>query len=127
MISFNCSKCGEVLEAPESLIGQVLKCPKCSLHEQVPNKSSLITDTSKVPPVSSVLPDTPRPLPSKPNIDGLGYKIWGIIFILSGIFCGIASKSALVSLISVVAGISIFALGRIIDVLGWIDFRLKKK
>lgn len=38
MIKFKCSKCGEKLEAPESLAGQALQCPKCKLHEKVPNK-----------------------------------------------------------------------------------------
>ena len=38
MIKFKCSKCGEGLEAPDSLCGEVLKCPKCGLHEKVPGK-----------------------------------------------------------------------------------------
>jgi hypothetical protein len=38
MIKFKCTKCGEGLEAPESLVGQAVKCPKCELHEEVPGK-----------------------------------------------------------------------------------------
>ena len=36
MILFKCSKCGEQLEAPQSLAGQSVECPKCNLHEKVP-------------------------------------------------------------------------------------------
>jgi len=39
MILFNCSKCGEQLEAPQSIAGQTLKCPRCGLHEIVPTPS----------------------------------------------------------------------------------------
>ena len=37
MITFKCTKCGETMEAPESLAGKTLQCPKCGLHESVPN------------------------------------------------------------------------------------------
>jgi phage FluMu protein Com len=36
MINFKCSKCGEPLEAPESMAHDSIKCPKCS-------QSNLIT------------------------------------------------------------------------------------
>lgn len=38
MIQFNCSKCGEPMEAPASEAGSALKCPKCGLHEKVPSR-----------------------------------------------------------------------------------------
>ena len=36
MIYFNCSKCGETLEAPESMRGETLQCPKCQFPEKIP-------------------------------------------------------------------------------------------
>jgi hypothetical protein len=36
MIYFKCSQCGEKMEAPASLKGQLLSCPKCNLHQTVP-------------------------------------------------------------------------------------------
>ena len=51
MIHFKCSKCGEGMEAPESMAGDVLQCPKCELHERVPN----------VPPPKPA-PETPPPV-----------------------------------------------------------------
>ena len=40
MIYFNCSKCGERLEAPRNLFNEIVQCPKCSSLEQVPDLSS---------------------------------------------------------------------------------------
>ncbi len=39
MIQFKCTKCYEILEAPSSLIGEAVRCPKCELHEAVPPES----------------------------------------------------------------------------------------
>ena len=36
MITFKCSKCKEVMEAPESMTGEMLQCPKCKFPERVP-------------------------------------------------------------------------------------------
>ena len=36
MISFTCTQCGEGLEAPESMQGERLQCPKCRYPETVP-------------------------------------------------------------------------------------------
>ena len=33
MIDFDCKNCGEGMEAPESLAGESLQCPRCKLHE----------------------------------------------------------------------------------------------
>lgn len=43
MIYFRCSHCGENMEAPASLKGELLKCPKCGLHQTVknPNRKKL--------------------------------------------------------------------------------------
>lgn len=38
MIYFKCSRCGNMLDAPASLIGQTLQCPKCNGDESVPEK-----------------------------------------------------------------------------------------
>ena len=37
MIQFKCSKCGEELEAPESLKNERLQCPKCRYPEVIPD------------------------------------------------------------------------------------------
>jgi len=37
LINFKCTKCNEPLEAPESMAGQAVQCPKCNLYEKVPN------------------------------------------------------------------------------------------
>ena len=37
MIYFSCSKCGEALEAPDSMTGELLQCPKCRFPEKIPN------------------------------------------------------------------------------------------
>ncbi len=39
MIYFCCKKCKEAMEAPESLSGEVLKCPTCSFDNTVPQVS----------------------------------------------------------------------------------------
>jgi len=36
MIKFECSQCGESLEAPDSLQGDLLQCPECRFPEKVP-------------------------------------------------------------------------------------------
>lgn len=36
MISFACKKCGEIMEAPDSLAGRCLDCPKCKKSQVVP-------------------------------------------------------------------------------------------
>ena len=41
-LKFNCSHCNQSLEAPEELLGQVLKCPSCNKNIQVP-KSQIRT------------------------------------------------------------------------------------
>ena len=35
MIEFNCSNCGERMEAPQSLAGQAIECPQCNHAESV--------------------------------------------------------------------------------------------
>ncbi len=40
MIKFKCLKCGEGLEAPESLANQSLQCPKCKRYVKVPRRKS---------------------------------------------------------------------------------------
>ncbi len=39
MISFSCTQCRESLEAPESMGGEILQCPKCKYPEKVPMSS----------------------------------------------------------------------------------------
>ncbi len=36
MIHFTCKTCGEQMEAPEAMAGQILPCPGCGLSEKVP-------------------------------------------------------------------------------------------
>lgn len=36
MIEFRCSQCGEALEAPDSMAGEKLQCPKCRFPEKIP-------------------------------------------------------------------------------------------
>lgn len=36
MINFTCSNCGEPLEAPGEMAGQVLVCPKCKKTQLIP-------------------------------------------------------------------------------------------
>ena len=38
MIYFKCSKCGEPLEAPDSMVNELLQCPKCNFPETIPQK-----------------------------------------------------------------------------------------
>ncbi len=40
MINFYCSQCGTALEAPTSLAGGILQCPKCRYPEKVPKPAS---------------------------------------------------------------------------------------
>ena len=46
MIKFRCSQCKEPMEAPESLIGDCLVCPKCKASTRVPQKELLIDKSS---------------------------------------------------------------------------------
>ncbi len=36
MINFSCSQCSEKLEAPASMEGEILQCPKCKYPEKIP-------------------------------------------------------------------------------------------
>ena len=36
MINFSCSQCSEKLEAPTSMEGEILQCPKCKYPEKIP-------------------------------------------------------------------------------------------
>ena len=36
MITFKCSQCKEVMEAPDSMTGEMLQCPNCKFPELVP-------------------------------------------------------------------------------------------
>jgi hypothetical protein len=46
MINFKCKKCGEKLEAPESLAGEAIKCPKCNLYSDIPKPIKTITSNA---------------------------------------------------------------------------------
>jgi len=41
MIKFTCLNCGEKMEAPDSLRGEFLDCPKCDSREIVPDKKEI--------------------------------------------------------------------------------------
>lgn len=41
MIKFNCVNCKEEMEAPQSLVGQTIKCPKCGNVTMVPESISV--------------------------------------------------------------------------------------
>ncbi len=47
MITFNCSKCQEQLEAPLSMAGERLQCPKCRFPEVIPTD-----DAQSAPPLT---------------------------------------------------------------------------
>ena len=49
MITFTCLNCSEPLEAPDSLRGQNIDCPKCRFNGVVPNHS--LMSTTPAPPV----------------------------------------------------------------------------
>ena len=49
MINFSCKNCRESLEAPESLSGDMLKCPECHDINKIPAKST-IKKTSRSTP-----------------------------------------------------------------------------
>jgi len=40
MITFKCSQCEEQLEAPSSMIGERLQCPKCRFPEVIPDQEA---------------------------------------------------------------------------------------
>jgi DNA-directed RNA polymerase subunit RPC12/RpoP len=42
MIYFKCSQCGASMEAPDSLKGQLLACPKCGSHQTVGKENCLL-------------------------------------------------------------------------------------
>lgn len=66
MILFECSKCGEKLEAPQSLAGQSVECPQCGLHERVPTPSVVKESVEKSKKATNtflitIWRNTPRP------------------------------------------------------------------
>lgn len=51
MIEFKCSMCGEGMEAPESLAGQSVKCPKCGALRRVPGQTRPAAPTNRGKPL----------------------------------------------------------------------------
>lgn len=49
MIQWQCSQCGENLEAPESLAGSQLECAICGTVRAVPLPTSLMVESTPVP------------------------------------------------------------------------------
>ncbi len=43
MITFKCFHCNEELEAPQSMVGETIKCPGCGRNETVPNPDAIHT------------------------------------------------------------------------------------
>jgi len=65
VIHFTCSKCGEAMEAPESIRGENLKCPACGYLQKVAGENP---DVMK--PLGNVEPICPycnKPLKKKPK------------------------------------------------------------
>ena len=48
MIKFKCTKCNEDMEAPISLKGEYLPCPKCDLPNRVPEDAPPSTDADQI-------------------------------------------------------------------------------
>ena len=48
MITFNCFECNEELEAPQSMVGEKIKCPGCGRNETVPNPDVLKTGSDEL-------------------------------------------------------------------------------
>ena len=48
MIKFKCVNCEEVLEAAESISGEIIKCPVCKENNLVPRKSHITNKSKKV-------------------------------------------------------------------------------
>jgi hypothetical protein len=51
MIEFKCSQCGEGMESPQSLAGQVVKCPKCEALRRVPEQARPVTSAKSGKPL----------------------------------------------------------------------------
>ena len=80
VIYFKCTKCGEGMEAPESMAGDAFVCPKCGLHERVPS----------IPPAAAPVSDkgtTPQPAVQTIELtskrDKLGQLV-GVVMIIVG-------------------------------------------
>lgn len=62
MIKFRCKNCGEVLEAPQSLAGQMLNCPTCNFLASVPDRLSGKRTSPKAEKPSAPKIDLPKDL-----------------------------------------------------------------
>ena len=105
MINFKCRKCGELLEAPESLAGEAIKCPKCGSSVIAANHAILIPSKTAKP-----LPGSDVKKPRKNSAGG----ILGGVMILIGIGFGL-SLSLLVGALLFVAGFVLMILDQIVD------------
>lgn len=61
MIQFKCNKCSEGLEAPTSMKGEAVRCPKCDFHNIIPD-APINTPPSEPVPVPT---QTPPPAKAK--------------------------------------------------------------
>lgn len=81
MIAFKCSLCGEGMEAPQSLAGQVEKCPKCGSLNRVPPQAQAVPPP-RVPP-SGRRAKRGKPLLSL-GVLGLAFVVAAIVVCLVG-------------------------------------------
>ena len=56
MIQFQCTQCNEALEAPASMVGELLQCPRCKYPEKVPADTGFAIQLDETAPDASEAP-----------------------------------------------------------------------
>ncbi len=113
MIKFNCSKCGEGMEAPNSLYDDVLSCPKCNNDEVVkPSKPAAS------PPIIPIKKDV-----AQKNVPAKSTSGLGVASLVMGII------ACLISIVPVLGifGIPIAVIGIIIGFVGFLIALIGRK
>lgn len=85
MIRFACKKCGEFLEAPSSMIGDSLECPKCTTKACVPKSpqsKTLHIDNILIPSTYCILISTIVLMIWLLNVDSIPFLIKALFVII---------------------------------------------
>ena len=125
MINFACTACSEPLEAPESLAGRLLNCPKCQTPHIVPRPA----EPTPSPAVTAHdAPDTGWPSMTWAAVLGTLMVIGGVVLPMVWDEQGtMTPEKEISSSINIVGGFLLIFLGILIRIAGKILDRLEHK
>ena len=91
-MTFNCPECGQELEAPDELAGEVVECPTCSAQIQIPGADETEADEAvEKPSPASILPAMDEPSNSCPEC-GTEMEPDAVLCVACGFHTGLGKK-----------------------------------